>query len=56
MAPMDIYGYNVDFLLLYGTHMDSIWVLRGTTVQLFKYNIKQEVRGPQRSPELTAVS
>ena len=38
---MDLYGSNVDLPLLYGTHMGSIWVLRGTTVPLFKHNIKQ---------------
>ena len=40
MAPMDLYGSNVDLPLLYGTHMGSIWVLRGTNVPLFKHNIK----------------
>ena len=42
MAPMDLYGSNVDLPLLYGTHMGSIWALRGTTVPLFKQNIKKE--------------
>ena len=41
MAPMDLYGSNVDLPLLYGTHMGSIWALRGTTVPLFKQNIKK---------------
>ena len=41
MAPMDLYGSTVDFPLLYGTHMGSIWALRGTTVPLFKQNIKK---------------
>ena len=36
-----IYGSNVDLPLLYGTHMGSIWELRGTTVPLFKQNIKK---------------
>ena len=31
MAPTDLYGSNVDLPLLYGTHMGSIWQLRGTT-------------------------
>ena len=42
MAPMDLYGSNVDLPLLYGTHMGSIWALRGTTVPLFKQNIKKK--------------
>ena len=41
MAPMDLYGSNVDLPLLYGTHVGSIWALRGTTVPLFKQNIKK---------------
>ena len=44
MAPMDLYGSNVDLQLLYGTHMGSIWALRGTTVPLFKQNIKKIVK------------
>ena len=43
MAPMDLYGSNVDLPLLYETHMGSIWALRGTTVPLFKQNIKKIV-------------
>ena len=37
---LDLYGSNVDLQLLYGTHMGSISVLRGTTLPLFKHNIK----------------
>ena len=40
MAPMDLYGSNVDLPLLYGTNMGSVWVLRGTTVPLFKHYMK----------------
>ena len=40
MASIDLYASNVDLPLLYGAHMSSIWVLRGTTVPLFKHNIK----------------
>ena len=42
MAPVDLYGSNVDLPLLYGTHMGSVWALRGTTVPLFKQNIKKK--------------
>ena len=42
MAPMDLYGSNVDLPLLYGTHMGSIWALRGTIVPLFKQNINKK--------------
>ena len=42
MAPKDLYDFNVDLPLLYGTHMGSIWALRGTTVPLFKQNIKKK--------------
>ena len=40
MALMDLCGSNVDLPCLYGTHMGSIWVLRGTTEPLFKHYMK----------------
>ena len=35
------YSSHADLLLLYGTNMGSICVLRGTTVPLSKHNIKK---------------
>ena len=38
---LDLNGSNADLPLLYGTHMGSLWVWRGTTVPLFKHTVKK---------------